>query len=486
MKYQWFLYLEKKSLTRGNKSSIDIVVSVIKWFGIIYIALMMLLLGISFYEVTEEFFPGQLPILVVSRFMIYYFTMEFMFRFFFQSISVTSIKSFLLLNIPRSKIVKYFVGKSYFSAFNAVQLFFLVPFCLMSIYKGEDTIVMICWSIAMYCLVLMMHSVTILTTVYTPLFYLVVGLVAIGGFLQYFEVIDPTIFTQYIFNIPYYYPLSVLGYFVLLLIILRVLYVYHIKHLYLDSFEDRKDNIGRDIQLSWLDRLGSLGPFLRNDIRLILRNKRARITVIMSALFIGYGLISYSEAAPGMIVICAFFSTGGFLMMFGQYVPSWDSSYYPLYMTQNVSYVDYLKSKWLIIVLGTFISTVLCFFYYFIYPDLFYLIIAMGIYNIGINGYIVLWGGAYLKSPVDLTSSKGVFGEKNAFNLKLLLITFPKILIPLVIFYGGNFIFPSWGGIGLLILLGILGLFFYNPIFERIEKIYKREKYQALITYKKG
>jgi len=483
--YKWFLALEKKSLARGNKSKLDVVVTIFKWIGIVYIGLMMLLFGFSAYEMAEEYFPNQSAILTVSRFIVYYFTVEFTFRFFLQKVPTASIKQYLILNIPRKKIVAFYVGKTFFTAFNTVQLFFLIPFAIMAYTKGESAITVVAWSIGMYCIVLMLHSITIITKAYSPLFYAVVGVVCAGGLLQYYEIVDPTIYTQYIYSLPYVFPASAIAYFLILIIVIYVLYQFYIKRLYLDNFGEGNDNIGRDIQLSWLDNLGGFAPFLRNDIRLILRNKRARVTVILSVLFMGYALLVYNDEVPSTLLLGAFFSTGGFLMMFGQYVPSWDSAYYPLFMTQNVSYVDYLKSKWLIIAFGTLISTVLCFFYYFIYPELFYLIIGMGIYNIGINGYIVLWGGAYLKSPIDLTSSKGVFGDKNAFSLKLLLITLPKMLLPMLFFVIGNLMYPFWGGIGLLILFGIIGLFFNKPIFAKIEQIYKREKYKALIAYKK-
>lgn len=483
--YKWFLTLEKKSLARGNKSKLDIFVAIFKWLGIIYIGLMMLLLGFSAYEISEEYFPNQSALLTVSRFIVYYFTAEFTFRFFLQKIPTASIKQYLILNIPRKKIVLIYVGKTFFSAFNTLQLFFLLPFAIIAYTKGESAITVIAWSISMYCIVLMLHAITIITKAYSPMFYAVVGVVCLGGLLQYYEIVDPTIYTQYIYNLPYYFPASIAAYLLLLVVVIFALYQFYRSRLYLDYFEGENDIIVRDIQLSWLDNLGSFSPFLRNDIRLILRNKRARVTVILSIFLLGYALFIYSDEFPIMLVLGGFFSTGGFLMLFGQYVPSWDSAYYPLFMTQNVRYVDYLTSKWILIILGTIASTIIGLFYYFISVELFYMIIAMGIYNIGVNGYIVLWGGAYLKSPIDLTSSKGVFGDKNAFDLRVMLISLPKIVMPMILYMIGDLIYPFWGGISLLILIGIIGLFFYKPIFAKIEQIYKREKYKALIAYKK-
>jgi len=245
----------------------------------------------------------------------------------------------------------------------------------------------------------------------------------------------------------------------------------------LDDLEKVRIKEGIALEMSWLDRFGRYASFLRNDVRLIVRNKRARVTVLMSIVFLFYGVFMFNtsgkEAIPmTFAVFLAFFSTGGFLMLFGQYVPSWDSSYYPLLMTQNVLYRDYLMSKWLIIALGTFVSTILCFFYIFVDMKLFYLILAMGIFNIGVNGYFVLWGGAYLKTPMDLTAAKNVFGDKNAFNLRVMLISMPKVLLPVLFYFLGSLIYPFWGGFVLLILIGLAGIFFYKYAFQFIEKNY--------------
>ncbi|WP_060874643.1 DUF5687 family protein [Myroides odoratus] len=490
MMYNWFFTLERKRLARGNKSNMDIVVLIFKWLAIVYFASMMLLAGIATYHGIQEYFTTATPIEIVSRYLIYYFALELMFRFFLQKGPVASIKPYLILNIPRSKIVSFYVGKTFLSAFNIVQLFFFIPFAIVAIAEGESSIAVLAWTLAIYSIVFMMHCVAILMSAYAPVFYGVLGFVALCFGLQYYDIVDPTLYTQYFYVLPYQYPLSVGVYFLVLGLFIWSTYRFFLKRMYLDDLEKVRIKEGIALEMSWLDRFGRYASFLRNDIRLIVRNKRARVTVLMSVVFLFYGVFMFNtsgkEAMPmTFAVFLAFFSTGGFLMLFGQYVPSWDSSYYPLLMTQNVSYRDYLMSKWLIIALGTFVSTILCFFYIFVDLKLFYLILAMGIFNIGINGYFVLWGGAYLKTPMDLTAAKNVFGDKNAFNLRVMLISMPKVLLPILFYFLGSLIYPFWGGFVLLILIGLAGIFFYKYAFQFIEKIYIREKYAALAAYKK-
>jgi hypothetical protein len=78
-------------------------------------------------------------------------------------------------------------------------------------------------------------------------------------------------------------------------------------------------------------------------------------------------------------------------------------------MTQNIPYKGYLSSKWLMVI-ATIVTTLYHSIFYFGWQT--YLTIVVGIYNIGVNSQLVLLGGAYTKTPIDLSSGKGAFGDK--------------------------------------------------------------------------
>ena len=223
---------------------------------------------------------------------------------------------------------------------------------------------------------------------------------------------------------------------------------------------------------------------------MIMRNKRPRGTVIASVIFIFYGLLFFSNGIdidayknPAMQVFGGIFVSGGFLLNFGQFVPSWDSSYYQLMMSQNISYREYLKSKWWLMVIFTIVSTLVATFYLYFGWKVYLLILVGAIYNIGVNSHLVLLGGAYNKTAIDLTASKA-FGQKQAFSFKNLLIAIPKILVPMVLYALGYFTFSPEVGCLLVAIAGILGFAFRDKMFTMIEKIYKSEKYATIAAYK--
>jgi hypothetical protein len=103
-----------------------------------------------------------------------------------------------------------------------------------------------------------------------------------------------------------------------------------------------------------------------------------------------------------MHIFAGVFVSGGFLITFGQFVPSWDSAYYQLMMTQNIPYRGYLSSKWWLMVIAT-ITTTIASFYFGLHVYL--TIVVAAIYNIEstlISFYLVV----LTKTPIDLSSGK--------------------------------------------------------------------------------
>ena len=89
----------------------------------------------------------------------------------------------------------------------------------------------------------------------------------------------------------------------------------------MDSDQMRpKNEVQRATELKWLDGFGRTSFFLKNDIRLIVRNKRARMAVWMGFAFLFYGLIFMMDIYSGAVwqVFIGIFVSGGFLFSFGQ------------------------------------------------------------------------------------------------------------------------------------------------------------------------
>ena len=318
------------------------------------------------------------------------------------------------------------------------------------------------------------------------IFYSLLAVVASLGLAQYYQLFDITNYTQ-----PFFQGLFGTSYLFLFPILLAIAtyyfsFDYFKKNLNLDTGLAKKSDEAKTENFTWLNQFGTLGIFLKNDIKLIKRNKRSRTTVIMSFLFLFYGFLFFNNPTqlPVMGIFAGIFVSGGFLFTFGQFVPSWDSSYYQMMMSQNIQYREYISSKWWLVVIATIISTILASFYIFLGWHTYMLIVVGAIYNIGVNSHLVMLGGAFVKTPIDLTMAKKAFGDKQAFNVKTMLLVIPKLLIPVLLFGLGTSILNQNLGLLFVALAGVLGFAFRNAVFAKIEKIYKTEKYATIAAYK--
>lgn len=480
-----FLYLEWKAFTRSASFGTNVALKVILLLVAFLYSILFLMAGIgAFYGLKELHLD---PLMQVNKYLIYYFLLDLVIRLLMQKIPVMNIRPLLAMNIEKPTIVNFALGKTMLSFFNLLHSFFFVPFSLVLLYEGYDVMSVVLWHLAMLSIVFTNNFLNILLNNKDNLFAVFIGIVLVLAGFQYYGYFDVTLYTTLFFEGLFHTKWVFL--FPITTIVGLYLYTFHYfkNDLYLDAGLATKHEIAKTENLTWLNQFGTLGTFLKNDIKLIKRNKRSRTTVVMSILFLFYGLIFFSPNAhnpESMLIFAGIFVSGGFLFTFGQFVPSWDSAYYPLMMTQNIPYKNYLSSKWWLIVIGTLISTVLASFYLYFGVQIYLTIVVGAIYNIGVNSHLVLLGGAFTKTPIDLSTSKGAFGDKKAFNVQTMLIALPKLLLPLGLYGLGKYLVNANLGLALVALAGILGFAFKDKVFSLIEKIYKTEKYKTINAYK--
>ena len=485
---KYFLSLQWKSFFRAASFKTSLIFKILMFLGVLYFCFVFLSLGIGAYFIIEK--SGyENPLLLVNTYMIYYLAGDLFIRYAFQKMPVLNIRPLLYLPLRKNQVVTYSLGKTVVSFFNWIHAFFFVPFSIVLITQGYNPLGVVGWHLGLMALFYSNNFINIMMASKDKVFYPIVGLIAVLAFLQYNNIFDITVYTTPLFESLYHIPLTAGIPLALVAWISWASFRYFRSNLYLDAGLATKSVEAQSEDYAWLNRFGNLGTFLKNDIKLIRRNKRSKTTVVMGFLFLFYGLFFFTGAFefydhPVWAIFAGIFISGGFLFSFGQYVPSWDSAYYPLMMSQNIPYRDYLTSKWYLVIIATVISTVLAAFYLYFGWEVYLAILVGAIYNIGVNSYLVLWGGAYIKTPLDLTSNKNAFGDKKAFNVKTMLLTIPKLLLPLVVYAIGHYLINPAAGYIFVALSGVLGFVFKEPVFRMIEKIYKKEKYKTLQAYK--
>ena len=487
--------LQWKEFNRGKAVGGKLVAKIFKWIGIIYVAFMTFLMGIiaSAYGGPLAEFPLEevttAPFLYVNKQLIYVFVYLIVLRYFVQSLPVVNIKALLLTPVLKTQIVRFSLLKTVLTYFNILPLFFLIPFSFLLASTGDyDIVGLIFWNINIMGLIYVTNFFNFLLKNKNKLIYGIGGILALIKILEYYSIVDFTTYSEQFFYLFYSQPYATAFTWLLVFWLYNYVNKYLLQGLYIDTGLQVKIKEAKMDDFSFLDRFGKTATFIKNDLRLLKRSKRARTAVYMGigTLFYGFIFVPSEEIlGSGILFFGYLFSTGGFLFMFGSFVPSWDSQYYPLMMTQNIEYKEYLNSKWSLMIIGTVISTVLAsFIYSFFGVNAVYAVLAGAFYNIGVNGYLTLWAGAYTKSPIDLNSSANAFGDKKAFNAKTMLVGIPQMLLPVLVYYFTSQYYDHLTGCLAVAGLGTLGIFLKPVAFNLIMKAYKTEKYSTLKAYK--
>ncbi|WP_293874381.1 DUF5687 family protein [Flavobacterium sp.] len=485
--FKQFIKLEWKSFLRSASFATNLALKIVMGFVALYFMVVFTAAGVGVFFLLKEDMHLD-PLATVNKFLIYYLFVDLVIRYFFQKMPVTNIRPLLTLPIKRKTIVHFSLAKTAISFFNILHVFFFLPFTVVLFTHGYGFLVVF-WLFGIAALIYTNNFINVFINNKDSVFYGLLAVVASLGTAQYYHVFDITNYTQ-----PFFAGMYTTNYLFLVPILLAIItyylsFDYFKKNLNLDTGLAKKSDQAKTENFTWLNQFGTLGTFLKNDIKLLKRNKRSRTTVLMSFLFIFYGLLFFTNSIeaynnPAMHVFAGIFVSGGFLFTFGQFVPSWDSAYYQLIMSQNIQYKDYISSKWWLMVIATVISTVIASFYLYFGWQTYMLIVVGAIYNIGVNSHLVMLGGAFVKTPIDLTLAKKAFGDKQAFNVKTMLISIPKLAVPMILYAAGYSFFSANVGFLFVAIAGICGFTFRNKVFAIIEKIYKTEKYATIEAYK--
>ena len=482
-----FIRLEWKQFIRSASFKSKIIVQILRIFLVLYFSAIAIFLGVSMFFGIKKGFPNSDPVSLVNNFLVFWILVDLIIRFFLQQLPFVNIKPFMLLPVTKKKMANYLLGKSAISIFNFIPLFVFIPFSIVLLAKDYSALTVFSWLIMVVCLIFINNFLNFLINKINAVFYTIISVLVLLIGLQYYNIFKISKPVGWAFNSIYKNPTLVIIPILLLLLVYAINFRYLKNNLYLEEIQTKKSKTVHAANLSWMDKFGKVALFLKNDVRLIWRNVRPRHILLMSGLFLFYGLIFFTnpmyQKNPTIMVFAAVFLTGGFLMTYGQSVPSWDSEYYKLMMSQNISYKKYLESKWYLMVFGTTLSFVLSTPYIYFGWKIYSMIAAGAVFNIGLNTFITLFGGALNRTPIKLNVKAKAFNNTNKFNPIQLVIGLPKIFLPMLIFYVPYKFISFNAGIIALFISGVLGFLFKDFFLNLIEKTYQKGKYKTIAAY---
>ena len=482
-----FLKLEWKQFIRSASFGKSLGLKILMGFFALYFILSFLTIGIGGYFILKKIFPESDPLQIVNSYLLFAILGDLIFRYLMQKLPIMNIKPMLTLQIKKSTLVHYVLGKSSFSFFNILGLFFYIPFALVLIKEGYNVAGVLGWLLTM---ILIIQSTNFLNFIINKnnIAFAILSLILISLVgLQKFDIVDVVGFGGHLFDVIYANPIYSLFGVVLLILLYQLNYKQLHGQIYLDAAVSVKVEEVNTSDMTWANKLGDVAPFIKNDIRLIWRNKRTKTVFLMSFLFLFYGLIFFTQETyqemPAMLMFAALFVTGGFTLNYGQFIPAWDSAHYKMLMSQGFKYRKFLESKWVLMVAMTTILYVLSFPYLYFGTDIFLIITAGAVFNIGFNSLFLLYSGSFNRKKIDLTKSG--FGNTQGTSATQFLIIVPLMLLPMLLFWIFNKFVGHNTGFIIVATVGIISLSLKNYALNFIEKKYIKDKYAMINAFGK-
>lgn len=469
------------------------VVKILLSFFALYLMACAIFLGVALFFILKDFAPKEDPLEMLNNLFIFWLLLDLKIRFFLQKTPAIHLQPMLILPLKKSNIIHFLLRKTIFSFFNILPLFFLMPFCLVLLLQEPNqypTLHVVAWLISLIAITQVANFTNILIDKSNVYFFGVLGLLMTLIALEYFDIYKASVLFGHLFNALYHQPYFVFIPLGIALFLYRVTHRYFLKRCYLDAAFSKAVKQVKTADLSWANRFGGMGVFLKNDLRMIVRNKRPQQALMTACLVLFYGLLCYTHdqyvQSPILLPLVSVMLTAGFLLSFGQRVPSWDSPYYKMMMSQNIPYRKYLASKWYLMVLGILISFILCTPYLYFGWKIYLVIVAGAFFNMGANTLLTLLAGAFNTHPLALNQKAVAFANTKAFSASQLLLALPQLGLPMLLYYVpykvfDDFLFGtiSLGG------TGIAALMFKNYFLNRIEKLYQKRKYKTIAAFSK-
>jgi hypothetical protein len=481
---KWFLTHQIKEAVRSSFWQKQVVLNIIMGLLLMIMLAYLVMLGIFIDKILQSAFPDDDPIVLFNRIVLYYFGIEFLMRFFMQSLPVLNLETYLALPIRKSAIVHYVSAKSLFGVGNYLSWLVFIPFAIKVIAPRYSMGTAWVWILGMILLVFANNFLAtyIKRQLAHKVWVVVVFAVVLAGLmaLDHFDVISVSavsgslmggiLMTPYLVVIP------------LIIMILAYLsnYFFLSGRLYPDEVnlkkKTRTDSLG---DIRYFKSLGLTGQFISIDIRLLWRHKRTRSLFYMSPLFLLYGFIFYPEAnfsgTNWISIFIGIFMTGGIMINYLNYCFSYDSNHFDAILANYADFRQYIRSKYILAVVTCTICFALTIPYGLFGKNILLINTACFLYNVGFLSFVMLYLSTYSTKRMDLSRSASF--NYQGMGLINMLSMLPGFLLPVIILKVFQYFQIPIGGHIMIGALGLAGLILNKTLIGAVTRQFMKNRY---------
>lgn len=456
LRHQWLAFWRSKNTSKS------IIVSILLALAMLYLFANLLIASFFLDKILDKAFPEDDVQDAFNGLLLYYFLADLLMRFQLQELPTLAVKPYLNLPVSRNKIVNYLSLTSLWSGFNLSPFLLTVPFLIKVLWLEGQHSAFAGLLISIVGLTLFNHffSLWLKRKFNMNAWFMLAFLFTLAGIVLvdfYSNSISISNFSRYLFNSVIKFP-----FFSFLLIFLGGL-MYLINrsflknNLYLDELRTARPGQNTTGEVPILRRFGIPGELAALEVKLILRNKRPKSTLVMSGIFMLYGLLFYRHREPDemIMIVAGMMMTGIFIINYGQFMFSWQSAHFDGILANKISAEDFFKSKFILFTLFATITLILTAPYAYFGWKILLTHCMLYLWNIGVSSLIVLAFANWNYKYIDL--SKGSSFNWEGIGASQFIIGIPLFVIPMLIY-----ILIGWlsNPIAGTLSLGFIGMIF--------------------------
>lgn len=482
-----------KSVIRNAAWRRNILTKIVFGILVLYLIMLFVYIGISLDKILLK--KGGNPIEIFNSFLIWYFVFDLLMRSMMQSLPVIQVIPYLRFKFRKITIIHYLLLKSLWSIFNFLPWLIIIPFCVRILPSAGHTSIFYIIGIATLILI---NNFLALYFQYISQKNFILSLIPIGIVALCFGIHNLT---------GQIAPISTMlgsglvngNIFLLagLLIALGGVYQLNRKLLhngfYLDEVKTKKANDDRFARLPGMhifDRLGLVGKYMALEANMLLRNKRPRQGFFMLPLFWAYLVFimlkdgdKLTSGAMGVYFLSIVIGIGS--IIYGQFLFSWESSYFDGIYARKNDIHKYVLAKYYLMGLLVLISSIPLYFILVVFAHVSPLLMfSLTLFVLGPIHFIVFFMGTYNDARVDL--GMGQFFNYQGVKGKHFLVSFAFFLIPFLLFLLLKYLIGETGALWSLSIIGLLFSATHKYWLKTVViKNFNARKYKNLEGYRK-
>lgn len=480
-----FLQHQWKAFWRSKNTGKSVAIRIVMGLLILYFFANLLLLAFFLDKIFVAVYPQQDVIASFNSVLIYYFLIDLMARFQLQELPTLSVRPYLNVPVKKNQIVNYLCLTSLWSGFNFSPYILTLPFLLKVVLAAKGAGVLWGYLVAITGLTMFNHFFSLwlkrkvnLNGWYMLAFVLSFTLIALLDFRWHtitLSVVSSAAFAQLVEH-----PVYSLAAVLLATGMFLVNYRFLRQNLYLDELQSNTSANKSSTDIPFLGRFGRPGELAVTELKLILRNKRSKSSLTICTLMMFYGLLFYTNPAYGngygWKIFASMFMTGIFIINYGQFMFSWQSSHFDGILAHRIRAEDFIQSKFLLFTIFSGIAFVLTIPYVYFGWQILLVQFCMFLWNLGVNSLIVLFFANRNYRRIDL--SRGASFNWEGVGASQWLLSLPLLILPYVVYVPFNLAGYPLASVFAIGLMGLIFIVTRSYWLKRLVTNFKEQRYR--------